>query len=112
MAEELKACPFCGGKPRLVRGPCIYVRCEWCCATSDDTRAVEKWNTRTTTPVNAGLVERASRAFFSTAVALSVANGNGTMCFDDIPEDERKQLYACVQSALEAIVTTPVEETR
>ena len=50
--EQLKPCPFCGGKAlQIIRGSpgCEYVKCEGCKATTDDTsrlRAITAWNRR------------------------------------------------------------------
>ncbi len=49
--QGLAACPFCGGGAAIIDGGpgCRYVRCKSCLASSDDSQAVAKWNTRAPT---------------------------------------------------------------
>jgi hypothetical protein len=91
--SDLKPCPFCDCAADIVRGPagCTYVRCQGCGATSDDSRGVEKWSTRTPDPritqleaANAQLeadrvelVERAASAWRKVQQANAVGDPHG-----------------------------------
>lgn len=49
--QELKLCPFCGGKAKVMNGPDDWVQCDRCGATTAFSATVEsaiaKWNGRT-----------------------------------------------------------------
>lgn len=57
MSEELKPCPFCGGKARLQRiGESYYVVCDGYCKIKPTTwdysvkeKAIKEWNSRSVT---------------------------------------------------------------
>src|ERR1044072_6675376 len=62
--DRLLPCPFCGGQAEESYGApgCSFVQCRVCKASSDDTRTVEKWNTRVSrTPIGSDLVEREAK---------------------------------------------------
>jgi Lar family restriction alleviation protein len=54
---NLKPCPFCGGKPNLIKAFASYVKCESCGSESETwpirpeynnvEKAIESWNNRT-----------------------------------------------------------------
>ena len=60
MSEELKPCPFCGGKAAIKRNKTVLVDCTECTATvfqcaDDPTWAIKTWNRRSDADFKAGM---------------------------------------------------------
>lgn len=67
MSEELKTCPFCGGRAKVYKGHSLYAdkipTCIYCAKCGARTgiclseRALKLWNTRTETPMQKRIEE-------------------------------------------------------
>lgn len=67
MSEELKTCPFCGGRAKVYKGHSLYadkiptrIYCAKCGARTGiclSERALKLWNTRTETPMQKRIEE-------------------------------------------------------
>lgn len=98
---DLKPCPFCGGKPRLLSAGAgnWWVNCEACKVSTNDVgrdRAVELWNDRV--PQSGGSAPAASQPYQKRVLEWMMA------CFSmEICRDRQERNHRFLEEALELV---------